>query len=45
VLLPFLNTGTRAACFHKDGIVSLVTLKLKVREEMKIRELPLSIKS
>jgi hypothetical protein len=30
VLSPFLNTGTTAVCFHKDGKVALVTLRLNI---------------
>jgi hypothetical protein len=29
-LLPFLNTGTTALSFHKDGKVSLAMLRLKI---------------
>jgi hypothetical protein len=28
-----LNTGTTAVCFHKDGKVSLATLRLKIYVE------------
>jgi hypothetical protein len=43
VLLPFLNTGTTAVCFHKDGKVSLATLRLKifVNSGIKMSEQPL----
>jgi hypothetical protein len=30
VLLPFLNTGMTAVCFHKEGKVALVKLTLKI---------------
>jgi hypothetical protein len=30
LLLPFLNAGKTVVCFHKDGKVSLATLRLKI---------------
>jgi hypothetical protein len=39
-----LNTGTRAVCFHKEGKVALVTLKLKVNSGVNTSEQPLIMK-
>jgi hypothetical protein len=41
-----LNTGTTAVCFHKDGKVSLATLRLKtyVNNGNKMSEKPKIIK-
>jgi hypothetical protein len=45
-LLPFLNTGTTAVCFHEDGKVSLAMLRLNiyVNNGIKMSEQPLIIK-
>jgi hypothetical protein len=43
LLSPFLNTGTTAVCFHKDGKVPLVTLRVRilVNKGIKISDQPL----
>jgi hypothetical protein len=45
VLLPFLNTDTTAVSFHKDGSVSLATLRSNayMSNGTKILEQPLII--
>jgi hypothetical protein len=45
VLLPSLNSGTAAVCFHKDRKVSLATVRLKiyVNNGIKMSEQPLII--
>jgi hypothetical protein len=42
-MFPFLNTGTTAVCFHNDGNVTLVKLRLKIKvnKGVKISEQPL----
>jgi hypothetical protein len=40
-----LNAGTRAVCFHKEGKVALVTIKLKVNSGVNTSEQPLIMKA
>jgi hypothetical protein len=43
VLSPFLNNGTTAVCFQKNGKVTLVTMRLKIQVNKgnKVSEQPL----